>query len=1057
MKPLRHALTTACAVLALGAVSAGTADAQTTTGMILGQVRDQTTAVIPGATVTVRNVNTNLTRAMTTQSDGQYRFPNLPVGEYELTIDLDGFAKHVRSGLRLSLNQEAVIDVTLQPAGLAETVTVQADTPLLNTTSAEVGVRFDTKRIAELPVINSRDVFSLALSAAGVSQLGSGQTGFAAGTNFSVNGQRLRSNNFMVDGQDSNDPSVAGRQQPMNNTDLVQEIRLITNQFAAEYGRSAGSVMNVITKSGTNTFRGSAFWFHNQNAFNARNNLEKRVFADAPFYREHQFGGTAGGPVVRDHMFFFGSYQRWTQDFLGAGQTLNGAPTDAGRALLQSVAGNRPQVAALLKFLPAAQSPLGRSVPITVGGVQYQIPIGSLTGSSAGKFENHQLSGRGDYQLGSKDSFGGRYMYNDSLTSGTGQVTPPGLTTLSPQKQHAFTGWWTRVFSGNLVNEFRFGLQKLNTETTADDPSSEEIPSLEIPELGLTGFNAAASRTAIGLAVNLPQYRINDTYQFINNVSYLWNRHAFKAGIDIRRTEVESFFFPTIRGRLVYPTLQRFVDDAAETATINRALPGGQEIQFYDWTDVYAFFQDEWRVRDNVTLSLGMRYETPGNSIASLYPVADNIVRTANNDPRYDLTTRPARDTNNWQPRLGFNWNPRPSRDGVLGFLTGGDKTVVRGGYARTHDYAFININLNIASAFPFVAVVGPALQGAWANIQTAQPQLANPNLITRTIVSDDFRSPTAHQVSLEVQRELTSDLVWRVGYVGTRGRGLFQTLDGNPRQPFSATRVDPTRGVIRERSNSARSDYHSLQTSFEKRLRGGLSAGVHYTWSKFLDTASEIFNPSSGEVAIPQDSFNIGADRAVSTYDRPHRVTGNFVYELPFLRDHASWIGKALGGWQVSSSFTLQSGAPFTVLNGADPTGALSGIDGLVGNAIRPNLNTDLDLSKMTVPEVIAAGGASLFRRLCGNPSATCPGERVGDVGRNTLRADGIANIDIGFIKNTRFGGQNLQLRVEMFNATNTRNFGIPEGRVNSANFLNQWGTDGGKRTIWVAARYSF
>jgi hypothetical protein len=267
---------------------------------------------------------------------------------------------------------------------------------------------------------------------------------------------------------------------------------------------------------------------------------------------------------------------------------------------------------------------------------------------------------------------------------------------------------------------------------------------------------------------------------------------------------------------------------------------------------------------------------------------------------------------------------------------------------------------------------------------------------------------------------------------------------------------VDPTRGVVRERSNTARSDYHSLQTSFEKRLRGGLSAGVHYTWSKFLDTASEIFNPSSGEVAMRRTRSTSAPTRGVDL--RPaaplHR---QLRVRAPLPARPGSWVGKALGGWQVSSSFTLQSGAPFTVLNGTDPTGALSGIDGLVGNAIRPNLNTDLDLSKMTVPEIIAAGGASLFQRLCGAPSATCPGERVGNVGRNTLRADGIANVDVGFIKNTRFGGQNLQLRVEMFNATNTRNFGIPEGRVNSTNFLNQWGTDGGKRTIWVAARYSF
>ncbi|MBA2355460.1 MAG: TonB-dependent receptor [Acidobacteria bacterium] len=1034
--------------------------AQSTTATIQGVVRDDQGAVIPGATVTVRNVLTGQSRSAASQEEGQYRFPNLQVGEYALTVELTGFGTYTQSGLNLSLNQDAAIDVTLRPAGLAESVLVTADTPLLNTTNSEVGVRFDTRRVAELPVGNSRDIFSLALQASGVSQLGSGQTGFAAGTNFSVNGMRLRSNNFMLDGQDSNDPSVSGRAQPMNNTDLVQEVRLITNQFAAEYGRAAGSVMNVITKSGTNQFRGSTFLFHNDNSLNARSNLDKAAGRDkAPFFREQQYGATIGGPVLRNRTFFFGSYQKWTQDQLGSGSTLNGAPTDEGRRLLEAAAGTRPQVQALLRFLPPAQSPLGRTVPLTVNGQSLSIPIGSLTGSAQGVFTNHQGSGRVDQQFGGNNNLGGRYMINDSVQEGTGQVTPQGLTTTSPSRQHSFTGWWTRVFSTNLVNEARFGYQKLNTTTTASDPSSELIPSIEIPELGLTGFNAAASRTAIGLAVNLPQYRINDTFQYQNNLSYVRGRHAFKTGVDVRRINVESFFFPTIRGRLVYPTLQRLVDDNAETATINRPLPGGQSIQFYDWTDVFAYVQDEWRVADAFTVSLGLRYETPGNSIASLYPVNDAIVTEAGGDERYRLSTRPERDTDNWQPRVGFNWNPRTDGSGLTGLLTGGDKLVVRGGYARTNDYAFININLNIASAFPFVAAFNqPNLPNAFATLPGVQLSGLNPNTFARTIVSDDFRSPSADQFSLEFQRELTSDIVWRLGYVGTRGNDLFQTLDGNPRLPFSTQRVDPTLSTLRERSNTASSIYNSLQTSLQKRLRGGFAAEVHYTWSKFLDTASEIFNPSSGEVAVPQDSFNIAADRAVSTYDRPHRFNGNFVYELPFLRAQDSLIGKIFGGFQVSSGFTLQSGAPFTVLNGLDLSGALAGIDGLVGNAIRPNINTDLQLSKMTIPEIIAAGGSSLFRALCGNPSATCQGgERVGNVGRNTLRADGIGNIDVGIIKNTRFGARNLQFRLEMFNATNTRNFGIPEGRIISTNFLNQWGTDGGRRAIWASARFTY
>jgi hypothetical protein len=1059
-------------VWALSWLVAAPLSAQSTTGTIQGTVRDNQGGVVPGATATIRNTQTNATRTVLTDENGNYRFLNVPVGGYELTVELQGFSRHVRSGITLSLNQDAVVDVRIQPAGLTETIEVSADAPLLNTTTPEVGVRFDQKRISELPVQNSRDIFAVALSAPGVSQLGSGQSSFASGTNFSSNGMRVRSNNFMIDGQDSNDPSVTGRQQPMNNTDIIQEFRLITNQFAAEFGRAAGSIVSVVTKNGTNSFRGSGFAFLNDESLNARSNLDKAAGREsAPFREERQFGGTIGGPVLRNRTFFFGSYQRWTDRQLGAGFTLNGAPTDVGRQVLQAAAGSRPQVQALLQHLPAAQTPLNRSVSFTTtpGGPSFSVPIGSLTGSSSIVFDNDQAAARVDQQIGGSHTLTGRYLLGRTPeNSGSGQVTPPGLTTVNTSNQHSINTWLNSVLGQTMSNEFRVAWSHLGTITGAQDPASEAIPSIEIPELGLTGFNAASNRTAIGLAVNLPQFRYNDTYQFQNTLTYVRGDHLFKGGLDVRRQYVKSFFFPTIRGRLVYPTLQRFVDDNAEVANINKPLPGGEEVNYYRWWDQYYFVQDEWKATSSLTVNLGVRYELNGNNIQSLIDLQERILAANGNNDVYRLRPIPSTDKNNFQPRVGFNWSPVTDTGGLMGKLTGGDKFVLRGGYARTHDYAFLNIALNIVSSFPYVAAINRSnVANAFTLLQSTPPGVPsgeNPNFLTRTVVGEDFRSPMADQFSLEIQRQLAQNTVLRIGYVGTFGKDLFQTLDGNPRQPFCGSpcttgpRVDPSRGVIRLRANEAESWYNSLQTGIERRFSGGLGAGLHYTWSKYLDTASEIFNPSSGEVAVAQDSFDIENDKARSSYDRPHRVTGNFVWELPWMRDQAGVIGKILGGWQVSSFFTFQSGAPFTVLNGVDPTGALAGIDGLVGNAIRPNLNTDLELSKMTIPELLAAGGASLFTQLCGMPRPGCAGERVGNVGRNTLRADGIGNVDLGFTKNTRFaGGHNIQLRFEMFNATNTRNFGIPEGRVSASNFLNQWGTDGGNRRIWAALRYTF
>lgn len=1119
-----------------------------TTGSVSGEVKDEKGSSIPNATVSLRNVQTNISRTTNSDDDGRYRFNNVPVGDYEVTAEAVGFGKYVQSGITLSLNQNAVVDVPLKPGDVQASVTVVENAAVINTTNAEVSTRFDSRRVSELPLATNRNVFNVALGAPGVSQLGSGQTGFANGVSFSSNGGRLRSNNFMIDGQDINDPSVSGGQQAINNPDIVQEVRLITNQFLAEYGRNSGSVLLITTKPGGNDYHGTAFWFYNGNALNACNNLNKSggfcrpaestlaagQTYKRPFRIENQIGFTIGGPLHlprfgeggrsfisgRDRTFFFGSYQRWSDRQLGSGFTLTGAPTAVGRAALQAGAGNRPQVQALLRFVPAATDSSGTVRSFVVNGQTFVVPTGNLTGAASSFFDDHQASFRVDHRFSETNNLSARYLYDDADSGGGGQVTPPGLTTKTVFRSQAMNITLTTILRPNLVNEFRAAWSRLGTTTASDDPASETIPSIEIADLAMSGFNAANNRTGIGLAVNLPQFRNNNTYQVQNNLAWTHGSHATKFGFDIHRTQVKSFFVPTIRGRLAYTTLQAFVDDIASTAAaVNRPLPGGQEIQYYYYYDQYYYAQDEWKIRSNFTFTYGLRYELPGNNFDDLVPINDRIVAANGNDERYRFTPVPKRDTNNFQPRIGFNWNPRTDSDGILGFITGGDKLVFRGGYARTHDSNFININLNIASAFPFVASINLPPAGAFAAIGTAQATGLNPANFARTIVAEDFRAPVYDQLSFEVQRELTNDMVLRVGYVGTRGRDLFQTIDGNPRRPTNnifagdsrysqadnavlfplvdpATRAiiaagrvagsvnNPCRetvisaanctlGVIRLRANGAESDYHSMQVSLDKRLSRGVSAGLHFTWSSFIDTASELFNPSGGEVAVSQDSFNRVADRARSTYDRPLRFSGNFVYELPFYREQNGFAGRLLGGWQINSFFTLQSGAPFTPLNGSDPTGALNGIDGLVGSAIRANVLGPLPTTNAEeLFNLIRGQGQQFFRTLqCTGqlapdstpasprymPSATC--ERFGNAGRNILRADGIGNLDLGIIKNTRLGENvRIQIRADMFNALNSRDFGIPTASVSTpAAFLNQWTTNGGNRRIIVGGRLVF
>jgi hypothetical protein len=1083
-----------------------------TSGSVSGEVKDEKQAVINSATVTLRNILTNETRTAQTNADGRYHFAGVPVGSYELSVESAGFAKHQQSGITLALNQNAVVDVTLKPGAVQEVVNVVENASMLNTSTAEVGTRFDERRLAELPLATTRSVYNIALSAPGVSQINSGQAAFAGGTNFSSNGGRTRSNNFMIDGQDNNNYGVGGSTIPLNNPDAIQEVRLVTNQFSAEYGRNSSAVFNAITRSGTNQYHGSGFWFHNDNALNACSNVQKRngfcnpnatdpSRSKAPFRVENQLGGTIGGPLHlprfgeggpayisgRDRTFFFFSLQRWWDRQLGVGQALDGAPTAEGKAIINAAAGDLPQVRALLDFLPAATIPLNRTARFQRNGQTFIVPLGTLTGSQSSTYDDWQTSIRIDHRLNSKHNLNGRYLYQDSGAAGSipgvaaSQITPVGFSSIVPSRTQGVNLQFTSVLSPKWLNEIRGAFLRSASATNALDPRSELIPSMEVLELGLVGFNAGPTRTAIGLGVNLPQNQVRNTYQLQDNISYTTGNHAWKFGVDVRRNQLHQLFKPTTRGLLEYASLDFLVKDFATRANINKDLPGTAQVLHNDWHDFFFFGQDEWRITPHFTLTLGLRYENPGQPIQDLVDFNEPVVAAAGNDPRFILTPVPGRDNNNWQPRIGFNWNPQTRNDGIIGFLTGGDKLVVRGGVTRTHDYAYTNIALNIWSSFPFVAAVSsfstalalplgaapvncaaiPRPPACVVVIPNGFTALQNPPFnvatVNRTIVDENFHMPVYDSFSFELQREFTRDLVMRVGYVGTKGTGLFESVDANPALPGCVNpnpalcRANPLQGPTRLRTNSGSSIYHSLQTSLEKRLTSGFSAGLHYTYSSFIDTMSEIFNVSSGEIAVAQDSFNRRADRARSSFDRPHRIAGNFVYELPFFRDQKGFVGLVLGGWQLNSQFSLQSGSPFTPLNGSDPAGALASISALVGNAIRPNLNTTLDLSSMSVEEILAAGGRSLF-------STITPAQRLGNVGRNVLRSDGINNIDFGLMKNTRIGeNQRLQLRADFYNFTNSRDFGIPASAVNNNNFLNQWGTDGGNRRIIVGVRYVF
>jgi hypothetical protein len=1049
--------------------------AQTTTGDILGTVRDASGGLIVGAKVTVTNLNTNQAKETVTSDSGTFRVPLLPVGSYELSVEKSGFSRFRQGPIGLALNQQADLSITLAVTGATETVAVTSEAPLIDTTSAEISTHFDTKRIADLPLSTNRNILNLSASIPGVAQVSSGNSTFVRGGNngteagnldYSVNGMRVRSNSYLIDGQDSYYVSTGGLLQPMNNPDIVGEVRFITNQFLAEYGRTGGSVMSIVTKSGVNTPHGSLFWFHNDNHLNALSNTDKliRPAPTAALYRvENQFGGTFGSRIIKDKTFFFVSLLRWTDRRLGSGTSINGAPTDQGRQALQQLAGALPAVQALLENLPAG-GPNGQSRTVTYNGQTATIPLGNLTGSGGQKFNDWQYSYRVDHRFNDKHSLTARYMDDDSESTGTGQLTPPGLSNVNPTKTRSAAVNLASTLSPTTYNELRVSYSRYNTSTNAQFPEiAQRIPSIEVSDLGLNGFNSGTTRTGIGLAANQPQFATFNNYQFQESFSKIHRNHSMKFGVDFRRQEQFQFFLPNIRGRVQYSTLQDLIDDRAITAQINALLRGGELITYFRYYDYFAFAQDEWRIKPNLTLTFGMRYETPGNPVDNLVKLSQRIYAANGNDSRYLLQPQPNRDRNNFAPRIGFNYRFGKT-EGPLHWLTGDQKLVMRGGYSITHDVAFNNIGLNIASSFPLVlAYIVPTTNGvapnAYSTIRSIAagnpPNVANPNQLARTIVNGQFRTPYAEQASLQMQRELAGGWVLSTGYIGTKGNALFQSIDGNPTLPGApgvprSTRLFPDRGVIRERCNCTASIYHSWQTSLEKRFARDFSAAFHYTWSSFLDGASEIFNPStSGEIAFPQDPFDRRSERGRSTYDRPQRFSVNGVWLVPAFRDQKGVVGKVLGGWQVHGFLTLQSGAPYGALNGADPGAVVLG--NLVGTSIRPFLNTNLDLSSMTVREIQAAGGASLFNRATvSNP--------IGNAGRNILRANGINRLDFGLLKSVRVReGHNFQIHANFFNATNTRDWGIPEGSITSPGFLNEGATEVPPRKIQLGLRYSF
>src|SRR5882724_9166400 len=564
----------------------GPAFSQSSTGSISGTVTDQNRAVVLGATVIGKNTATGFVRSAVTNSSGLYRLTDIPPGQYEITIEAATFKKLERKSITIDVGQSANIDAVLELGAIEDSVIVNENASMLNSSTAEVSTRFDSRRLSELPISPNRSVYNVLLSTPGVIQLANGQATFsgpslaaqnpAIGLSFSVNGGRLRSNNFMLDGQDMNDPTFTGAEVALNNPDAIREISIITNQLKAEYGHNAASIVNVVGKSGTNNYHGSLFWYHNNEHLNACNNLDKVAtgaptgFCNndaasdsrkrAPRRDENQIGFTFGGPLTlpvfgdggdlyvwkgTDKTFIFGDYQRWSDRALVSGPTLGGAPTAAGRAVLQSVVGDRPQVQALLRSVPAG-IPNGTFAQFTIPGQPpeqppHRVELGDFTGSSLFVFDDHQGSLRLDHRFNEKNLFYVRYRFDSQDWSGGGQVTPPGLTTVNETGSSALAIVLNSVLTNRSSNDARLAWVQFSSRGDAEFPLSKTIPAMSIVGLGIMEAASGVpsnqvARLSLGFPSTLPGFREHDTYQITDAFSYVTDSHNMKFGVELRGT-----------------------------------------------------------------------------------------------------------------------------------------------------------------------------------------------------------------------------------------------------------------------------------------------------------------------------------------------------------------------------------------------------------------------------------------------------------------------------------------------------------------------------------------
>lgn len=967
-------LSMAFVVLALSIPS--NVSAQIVSGDLVGTVFDKTGASVPNATVEAVDVNTGVKYPTQANDAGEYRLNNLPIGTYNVTASSANFAATTVNGFVIELNKTSTLQITLEIKGAVTSIEVSGQAAALDTTTAQISSTFDQRLAQDLPTASFgvSGVLNLSLLSAGVASSG----GIGAGSGPSVGGQRPRNNNFTIEGVDNNDKSVTGPLVSVPN-DAVAEFSLLQNQFSPDFGHSSGGQFNTIVKSGTNSFHGETYLYSQNRNFDAVDQSTRNSgLTSNQRFDNNRMGGTLGGPVIKNKLFFFGDLE---YNPIGQAVVLGApicAPTAAGYTALGATAGiSATNLSVFQKFVPAAttqemttesadgtfHNTCGTAVPTTPGGSVAAsqetvngtvVPEGVLTFPGPSFTNNWAVVASLDYDLSTKDQLRGRYIYNRSVGIDNAASIPTFYLPL-PSKFHLVAINEYHTFNANTQSEFRLGYNRFQSVVSSGNFS---FPGLDVfPNIVINSLNGIN----VGPDGNAPQFTIQNTYSISDNITWTHNKHTLKFGLEGRKLIAPESFTQRSRGDYEYNSLQQYLNDVSPDYLAQRSV--GASTYYGDQAALYWFANDNWRVRPNLTFNLGVRYEyttTP-------FGVRSQELNSAASVPGLITFAAPRAPKNDWAPRIGFAYSPGTS-----------GRTSIRGGFSEAYDVHYDNAGIlslppqlsvtenssPTANTPGFLAGGGlPPGHGGLTNFNLANPSCAGfttavacQQAFTSSYYQVNTKDPKSINWTLGVQHTFWNDYTAEVRYIGTRGIHLdvqnimnlsdvvtatnfLPTYIGNvPSQaaidalPLSLGTLENENPITPSFNNAGfngslltgfldegASTYHGLATQITRRFTHGLQFVGAYTYSHLIDNSTADFHTTDLTPRRQEDFQNLALDRANSALDHRHRLTMTILYDEPFFKNSNALLKNTLGNWEIAPIYTYQSGEWATAQDGVD------------------------------------------------------------------------------------------------------------------------------------------